>query len=685
MRRAFGWLAGLRLGDVTVPLLLLGVAVLSYGLLIPALGFYWDDFPLSWIFDTYGTEGLERYFSTNRPYWGFLFRLSMPLLGGTPWLWHLFGLFWRWLSAVLLWLVVRRAWKGAPQVALWSSLFFLVYPGFQQQHIPIIYGHLFLVLCAYLLSLYLTMQAIPNQGRWRWTWHALAWLLALYQMLAMEYFFLLELLRPALIWLALREQTLNRRERLARTWRFAWPYLAAFGVALVWRVFFFDFQTQNYSMVFFDRLREQPGQALLQLLANIGQSLWVVLLQAWGVVFRIPEVSELGMMTSLITLAVILVTLSVTAGFLAIWRRGREGEASKTRGWAVEVLVLAVLALLLGGGPSWLIEVLPQLIFALDRFTLPFMLGASLLLAGLLAWLPLKSWMRLALVAVLVSLAVGLHFQVANAARRDWQTQQRFFWQLAWRIPELEPGTMLLVNALPVSYYTDNSLTAPLNWFWAPENQSQAMSYLLSYPQQRLGSSLSALEPGLPVTVDYLAAQFQGSTSQVVAIVYQPPACLRVLDPGVEYDNDMLPEEMRWAALLSSTEWIGLEGTPASQRLPAALYGDELPVSWCYYFTQAELARQQGQWEQVAALGDQAFTLDDHPNDPAERLVFIEGYAHTGDWERAEELSAEAQRITPMMEPVLCHLWERITRETADSVEKEAALERISSGLPCDE
>ena len=39
-----------------------------------------------------------------------------------------------------------------------------------------------------------------------------------------------------------------------------------------------------------------------------------------------------------------------------------------------------VLALLLGGVPSWSIEVLPELIFALDRFTLPFMLGASLLL-----------------------------------------------------------------------------------------------------------------------------------------------------------------------------------------------------------------------------------------------------------------------------------------------------------------
>jgi hypothetical protein len=342
-----------------------------------------------------------------------------------------------------------------------------------------------------------------------------------------------------------------------------------------------------------------------------------------------------------------------------------------------------LLALLLGGVPSWSIEVLPQLLFALDRFTLPFILGASLLVAGLLAWLPLGNWMRIVIVAILVGLAVGQHFQVSNAYRRDWQTQQRFFWQLAWRIPELEAGTLLLVNQLPVQYYTDNSLTAPLNWFWAEGNSSQAMSYLLVYPEQRLGKNLVALEPGLPVTVDYLAAQFTGNTSQVVALYYQPPACLRVLDPSVEYDNKMLPAEMQAAALLSSTQWIGVDGPAANQRLPAALYGEEPPYTWCYYFTQAELARQQADWEAVAALGEQAFRLGDYPNDPAERLVFIEGYAHTGNWARAQEITHETQTITPMMEPVLCHLWSRIDAQTPASPEKEAALDSIFGSLPC--
>ena len=683
MKRMGQWLAGLRLSDASAPLILLAVAVLAYGLLIPAIGFFWDDFPLSWIYATYGADGLERYFSTNRPYWGWLFQMSMPLLGDSPVAWHLFGLFWRWMSAALLWLLLRRVWRDASQVALWTSLLFLVYPGFQQQHIPIIYGHLFLVLCCFLLSLYLNIWALTTSSRWRWAAHVIALLLGLYQMLAMEYFFLLELLRPFVLWLALGGSGLAGRKRIKPALLGWLPYLTIFMAAVIWRAFFFSFQTENYRMVFLDKLREQPGAALVELLGNIGKSLWVVIVQAWGAVFRIPDVAAVGMKTTILSGVVMAFAMFLVMLYLFLWRHGRKQALEKKTGWAMGVVGLGTLALLLGGVPSWSIEVLPELIFALDRFTLPFMLGASLLLAGLVAWLPLKSWMRLLLVGMLVGLAVGQHFQVSNATRRDWQTQQRFFWQLAWRMPKLEAGTILLVNQLPVGYYTDNSLTAPLNWYWAEEKPSQGMPYLLYYPEQRLGKNLISLEPGVPVEVDYLAAKFTGNTSQVVALFYQPPACLRVLDAGIEFDNKMLPAEMQAAALLSSTQWIGVDGPAAIERLPTALYGEEPPYSWCYYFIQAELARQEGDWQAVATLGDQAFALGDYPNDPAERLVFIEGYAHIGNWARAEEISKETQSITPMMNPVLCHLWSRIATDTPVSAEKDATLARIFSSLTC--
>ena len=66
------------------PLVLAIVAILAYGLLLPQLGFYWDDLPMSWIRYQLGTEAMARYFSTNRPVWGLLYQLTTRLFPQVP-------------------------------------------------------------------------------------------------------------------------------------------------------------------------------------------------------------------------------------------------------------------------------------------------------------------------------------------------------------------------------------------------------------------------------------------------------------------------------------------------------------------------------------------------------------------------------------------------------------------------
>src|SRR5258706_14907537 len=66
------------------PSVLLAVAILAYGLLIPQLGFYWDDLPMSWIRYQLGVEALTRYFSNNRPVWGLLYQLTTHIFPQVP-------------------------------------------------------------------------------------------------------------------------------------------------------------------------------------------------------------------------------------------------------------------------------------------------------------------------------------------------------------------------------------------------------------------------------------------------------------------------------------------------------------------------------------------------------------------------------------------------------------------------
>lgn len=666
----------LSLPEASLPAALLLTGLAAYGLLIPYLGFYWDDFPIAWIAEKLGRDGLARYFSTNRPFWGLLYQATTPIFGSEPALWQIFALFWRWAGALAFWALLRQVWPALPRLAAWASLLFMVYPGFGQQFIGLVYSHFFIVLTAFILSLYLHILALKKPGAF-WPLSGLALLLSAANLIAMEYFFLLELLRPLLVWWALAGLQPNWAVRLKKTALNWLPYLAVFLGAGIWRAFFFQFQTQNYQPLLLEGLRSEPAAALLRLLGHIFLSLWQVLAAAWLRIFALPNPAELGGRTTLLYGLLVGLTLLLAAAYLSRYPADRSSQPRL----AWQAVLTGAAACFAAGWPFWLLDLIPSLTFPLDRFTLPFMLGACLLAAGLLAALPLRQWMRLAVFVLLLSFSVGYQFQLGSQYRRDWETQRRFFWQMSWRIPALQENTLLLVNDLPLTYYSDNSLTAPLNWIYAPQNHSDRMSYLLYYPSVRLQGNLAHLPAGAPVELDYLAANFSGSTAQVVAVVYEPPGCVRVLDAGVDPYNRMLPAAMRTAAALSDPAAI-LPAASGAQP-PAHLYGVEPRHAWCYYFARADLARQQGEWDQVTALGDQAFSLGDYPNDPSERLTFIEGYAHTGNWARALQLTEEAADITPVMHIPLCRLWKRIEHEAPPSPEKEAALDSLREVISC--
>ena len=97
-------------------LVLLVVAVLAYGLLLPQMGFFWDELPMSWIRYELGPEAMTRYFSTNRPVWGMLYQLTTRVLPQVPIYWEVLALVLRWASAVLVWLMARNLWRGQSRI-----------------------------------------------------------------------------------------------------------------------------------------------------------------------------------------------------------------------------------------------------------------------------------------------------------------------------------------------------------------------------------------------------------------------------------------------------------------------------------------------------------------------------------------------------------------------------------------
>jgi hypothetical protein len=661
------------------PLIIFLVCFFAYGVVIPWLGYYWDDWAFLFIRTQLGAEGLTRYFSTNRPFIAWIPQLTISLLGTTPWKWHVLMLFMRAASAICVWWVIRLVWHKTKDMALWVALLFAVYPGFDQQAIAINYTDFFLLFIFLMLSFSFSILALRDKKH-VWLYFLVAIPLTACNHLALEYFFLLEFLRPVFMWFSLKDEYLKNSRKHKRVLLYWLPFLLVWLGALIWRFFIFDYQTNNYEIGLLDQLKAAPWETLSALIMTVIKDIFQVTLGAWALPFSFPVLDEFGLRSTLLFAAVILATLGITLAGV-FWQKRNESDG-KTRN-AITFILVGLWGMIIAGWPFWLTHLEIGLHFATSRFTLPFILGASLFLVGLVKALPIRTAVSSAILAALIALAAGYQIQVAMDFRRDWNTQKNLFWQLAWRAPGIEPDTIIVSNDTPIRFSSDNSLVSPLNWMYAPDNHSDKLEYMFFYPSIRLETALKNLEPGMTIKKDYLAATFTGSTDQMIAMVYSPPGCVRMLDPELDPVNQMLPLLIRQAAALSRVDLIqevpaGVPAMPMSQ-----IFSTEPPHGWCYYFEKADLARQQGDWVQVARLGDEAFAQGDYPNDPAERLVFIEGYAHTAQWEKSINLTNEANAITPLMKPVLCKLWQRIERDMGSDTIRGDILPALQRDLNC--
>jgi len=656
-------------------LVLLAVSVLAYGLLLNQMGFFWDELPMSWIRYELGPEAMTKYFSTNRPVWGMLYQLTTAVIPQVPIYWEVLGLLLRWLSSVLVWLIAINLWPRNREFGLTAALAFLVYPGFNQQWTSYLYSHFFAVMCFLLLSFLCSLWAILKPER-RAALALGGMFLSALNLWMMEYFFVLELLRPLLL-LRLRMVAYpgqSRSEHLRQTGLNWLPYLMVFSANVLWRLFVFN--NQIYQPTLPGSILRTPLAAMADLVRSITLQMYLTSVAAWSLVLKLPTLGQDGPRTIAYYAAILLLCAVVVGlGFAAIRRR-----ETPTRDGRLWPLGLGLAGMALAGGPFLLTGLEVSLAYPANRFTLPFMLGVSLVLAGLLAYLPAS--MRMWMTILLIGLAAGRQALWAEDFRGDWITHKSMFWQMLWRAPGIKPNTLILLNEGALPLYADNSLIGGLNWIYDPNNRSPRLDYVVFYPTSRVGGSLAALAADQPVEYDFISEAFSGSTSQVLAFYFQPPGCLRLLNPLYDTENRLIPDAsmMREAAALSSSEWI----LPSDGARMPSLFGPEPDHGWCYFFERADLAAQAGDWTTVAALGDQAFALDDHPNDPIERFVFIEGYARSGEVKRAVELTETSYQVSrAVVGPLLCRLWDHLAQDAASAPEVSETAAEVKSMLAC--
>src|SRR5688572_2249316 len=145
----------------SIPVMLLALTIVTYGLLSPWLGFYWDDWNFAWISHFLGAGEFIPAFQPFRPFLGPVFLATTGILGEHPLTWQVFGLLIRFLIVYATWWSLGKVWPKHQRQVLIASLFVLVFPGYGQQAVAFTHVNQELIpLLAYIFSFGTTALAL---------------------------------------------------------------------------------------------------------------------------------------------------------------------------------------------------------------------------------------------------------------------------------------------------------------------------------------------------------------------------------------------------------------------------------------------------------------------------------------------------------------------------------------------
>src|SRR3990172_259447 len=151
----------------TVPLAILLLCLLSFGLLIPFLGLYWDDWPAIMTIRLFGVNEFWDFYRSERPFSAWTFVVTALLLGTRPIVWHIFTLMVRWLTVLGMWYALRGIWPRRIREVTWIAFLFTIYPAFSQQPVAVAFSQHWMSYSLYFLSLVAMIYAI-RRPRWSW-------------------------------------------------------------------------------------------------------------------------------------------------------------------------------------------------------------------------------------------------------------------------------------------------------------------------------------------------------------------------------------------------------------------------------------------------------------------------------------------------------------------------------------
>jgi hypothetical protein len=633
-------------------LLILLTTVITYGVSIPRLGYYHDDWFVLWSGQARGAPSLMPLFSTDRPFMGVVYSFVYRLLGDTPINWHLYALLWRLIGGLAFFWILRLIWPNQKYVTTLIAVLFIVYPGFlSQPNANTKQNHLYGFGTA-LLSIALMLEGMRTHKRgWKIACNLLSLILTANYLFIYEYMIGFEGARLILMGYVLYQEGFKDIRSLAREIiKRAWPYWVVTAGFLYWRIFIFE-GSRNATDVsglagsYLSNFRYMSIRVILETAKDFLDTT----IFAWFV-----EPYQLLSLASYSNLAFALLIAGLVAALILLYMFlfkkwwGTDYSEAETPRLMKDFIWIGALVVLCAIAPVILSDRQVELYDPYKSYGLHPIPGVVLFVVGIVLMLQPK-FRRLILIA-LVGISVSTQILNADYWAQYWKIQREMAWQMTWRAPDIKADTLVMAYISGgFNPQQDYEIWGPLNLIYNPE---PAKAPAIQAEVLNTDTAYSILKEDVLNNHVRDIKLHRDFNNLLLLSIPSSISCLHVIDgqlPVYSASESLLVEKV---GMYSHVDRIVPTGT--SPIPPRSIFGPEPAHDWCYYYQKVSLARQSGNWEEIGKLYDQVRQLGLETDDKSEMIPFFEGLVNSGRYEEAKALYREEIKGQNEMRFPLC-------------------------------